>query len=318
MHHKEVRDLAWVINSPSMVKHQAGWPTVCDADHSAWINSWLLALDKKPHALQQHLAKEKSHFLGTYFESLWAFYIEAAPNMELIARNLQVTSPHKKTLGEFDFIVLNNVTGQLLHQEIAIKFYLGLNYRNDLPFTSGNNLWVGPQCRDRLDLKVEKLINAQTQLSKTEHGRNALKKLNTHSNIDKVETQLILKGYLFYPSESTTPITLPDYCNPNHLHGDWFPLKKISHHLKNTNNAWCLLPKEHWISPLQYALSLVDSMNENITIQTNYKNFITSVNEKIIAEKRPWMIASLTLKQDNYVEDSRFFVVPDDWPSILI
>ncbi|UZE97448.1 DUF1853 family protein [Alkalimarinus alittae] len=315
MQNKCVRDLAWVVTSPSLIIQKANWPTVVDAAHDKWVDQWLLSLDQNPSPLLKHLSHEKSHFLGPYFESLWAFYLLSSPRFELIAKNLQANTA-ARTEGEFDFIVLDKEREQYLHQEIAIKFYLGFSKKNQLEFSDGENIWLGPQCRDRLDLKMSKMINTQLQLSQLDSGKQALSTINIDPIATSIEPQIIIKGYLFYPS--TPSVVSPNYCNEAHQRGLWFTLKEFTTYIEENNvDAWAMLTKSEWVS----AYTVNNSVNENThnndeqgSLFFNSIEMLEAVTKKVKTESRPWMIACLTKQHERYTEALRLFVVPDNWP----
>lgn len=308
--HKEVRDLAWAIKSPSMITSQDNWPAVVNANKSDWVDKWLVNLDNDPTPLLQHLAKRKSHFLGIYFESLWGFYLEKHPSFNLIAKNLQVNE-QKRTVGEFDFIIQDRKSGAYIHQEIAIKFYLGFKQKNSHTFSDGKHSWLGPQCRDRLDLKMDKLINAQTNLSKTEAGQRTLHSLS----IKQISSQIVIKGYLFYPNDNSA--IAPAFCNPTHLRGSWAPLRTFIQqpHIIKPANAWSLLPKSDWLSRFQLNYKPLQK-NVSCDFFTNQADLIETVKERIKKENRPSMIASLKQCTEGYIEVDRTLIVPDNWPNL--
>ncbi|WP_250658716.1 DUF1853 family protein [Alkalimarinus coralli] len=309
MQNKYIKDLAWAISSPSLVNEQPGWPNIVDTSKDTWVTQWLSSLDADPSPLQQHLAKEKSHFIGTYFESLWAFYLASNPQYELISRNLQVNSK-ARTVGEFDFILRDKVTGGFIHQEVAIKFYLGFNKQNIHEFSDGKHIWLGPQCRDRLDIKLAKMINHQAKLSETIQGKQALESIKIDVDTDKLTPQLVLKGYLFYPQ--TQPVTPPKFCNPNQLKGSWLTLNDFVEHIeKDSSDAWALLTKPEWISPFS---SSIEHNQSNIFFKK--PDILRTAREKVLNEQRPWMIAYLTESKGYYTEIHRQFIVPDDWPHL--
>ena len=321
MQNKQVRDLAWVINSPSLVEQQADWPNIASQTNTLqdnWVAQWLLSLDADPSALLSHLAKEKSHFIGAYFESLWAFYLLSNPNYDLIAKNLQANSK-TRTEGEFDFIVFDIDNGHYIHQEVAIKFYLGFSKQNHYNFSDGQNIWLGPQCKDRLDLKMDKMLNSQINLSNTDSGKKALKSINIDSDTNNIKTQLIMKGYLFYPPNPL--VVAPDICNQNHLRGLWFRLDELKKYIEESDfDAWALLNKPDWVSPYCTDLSTTNmpsTINYHDNRFTEKPDIICAAKNKIVSENRPWMIACL-VRQENgcYLEGQRLFAVPDDWPQI--
>ena len=98
------------------------------------------------------------HFrLGLHFETLIRHWLATSSQYTLIKHNWQVIA-HKRTIGEFDLIVRDQLTGELEHWELAIKFYLGTG---DLSWTH----WYGPNPSDRLDLKTDRLTTHQLTLS---------------------------------------------------------------------------------------------------------------------------------------------------------
>ena len=309
MQNKHVKDLAWVINSPSLINEQPGWPEVVGTREDAWVTQWLSSLDADPSPLLQHLAQEKSHFIGTYFESLWAFYLLSNPRYKLISRNLQVHSK-ARTIGEFDFILKDKITGDFIHQEIAIKFYLGFNKENNHKFSDGKHIWLGPQCRDRLDIKLDKMVNHQAKLSETTLGKQALKSVRIDVETNKLTSQLVLKGYLFYPQ--VQQITPPNFCNPNQLKGSWLTLSDFAGHIeKDASDGWALLTKPEWVSPY---ISSVERNQSNIFFRKS--DALKTARERILNERRPWMLAYLTESKGYYTEIHRQFIVPDDWPHL--
>ncbi|MCB9234337.1 MAG: DUF1853 family protein [Bacteroidia bacterium] len=124
--------------------------------------------------------------LGKYAESLIGTFIDLHPDTELLASGLQVRAGGR-TLGEFDFIFRDLANDRVIHLELAIKFYLGKG--------AGKNWadWVGPASQDRLDLKQEKLLNAQVGLADTPEGNAALRAIG----VEEVEKRIFLKGGFF-------------------------------------------------------------------------------------------------------------------------
>lgn len=320
MQNKLVRDLAWVVSSPSLIKQQADWPDIVDSVttlQDSWTNQWLSCLNSAPSALQKHLSQEKSHFIGAYFESLWAFYLLSNPRYELLAKNLQANS-NKRTEGEFDFIIWDNEKSVCIHQEIAIKFYLGFDQENYHKFTDGKNIWLGPQCKDRLDLKMDKMLNSQINLSTKNSGKQALKSVNIDTDTTRIETQLVMKGYLFYPKNPT--VVSPRFCNQNHLKGLWFTLDEFAAYIEESNfNAWAMLTKAEWVSPYSAdisAFNISTDRKNNESCFTERPDIIRAVKDKVTIENRPWMIACLIRRDNVYFEKVRLFAVPDSWPQI--
>lgn len=212
--HRCVADLAWAVSSPPILNDQGGGCTWFDGE---WyreryreIEHRLLELDRDPVRLQQLLQAQKDQRLGNYFETLWAFALELDPRYHLVERNLQIIDG-ERTLGEMDFIVLDNDTGRYAHWELAIKFYLGVGD------TFNHHAWHGPAKKDRLDIKVDHLRGRQTLLSTHPLTRARL----DERGIVISDCAVILKGRLFYPWQRRAPRYHPQAVNTAHLAGCW-------------------------------------------------------------------------------------------------
>lgn len=216
--HQSVRDLAWAISSPPLIA-----PVLpgCIWPRSKWYRQiydeslpWLYLVDNDPSTLEALLNEQKDRRLGKYFETLWLYWLQHNDRYQLVEKNLQVVIDGQ-TLGEIDFIVFDNKTRQMLHWEVAVKFYLGVA---DTRIMSN---WYGPNCRDRLDIKVEHLIKRQSMISQDEKVRQWLKQQGIH--ID--HCAVILKGRLYYPwqlkSVGIDAASSPSHGAANHEYGWW-------------------------------------------------------------------------------------------------
>ena len=72
----------------------------------------------------------------------------------MLYENVQIIED-KKTIGEIDFIIENITTKQLIHMELAYKFYL---FDPTISSETVNN-WIGPNRNDSLKEKLEKLAS---------------------------------------------------------------------------------------------------------------------------------------------------------------
>ncbi len=188
---KAVRDLAWAISTPPIISselHPCCWPT------SSWYQSiyketlaWFNELDRDCSSLDSLLAKQKDRRLGKYFEILWFYWLSHHPRYEVLAHNLQIIIDGE-TLGEMDFILFDKKNKQVLHWEVAVKFYLGVDD------TAQMQNWHGPNLRDRLDVKVDHLLHKQSTISKDARVAEWLRKQGF--SIDRCA--VILKGRLYY------------------------------------------------------------------------------------------------------------------------
>lgn len=293
--YKHVEDLLWCLKSPSLITGP-----IQDESMSVEVLDTLDAdtlLNKHSNQelnarLSQHLTQGKSHFLGPYFEQLWSFYLQHHPDYNLIAENLQVHGK-SKTLGEFDFIVQDVKSGRFLHQELAIKFYLG--HEQD-----GKAYWIGPQTVDRLDKKMAHLLNHQLRLSEMPEAKAVLHALG----IDKIETQLLIKGYLFQPAHLQR-IPLPENINANHNSGLWLPKSLFLNELtegKYQTCYWQILNKLEWLSEQCHPSPERTFSSQNLQSHLDFS--------------RPILLSRIEYDNNKPIELEKLFVVSDDWPHL--
>jgi len=183
------------------------------------------------------------HFrLGQHFEQLLFRWILACRNIQLLESNLQVFD-QKRTVGEFDLLV--NFCGQVEHWEVAVKFYLGVGQTHD------PGCWYGPNTSDRLDIKLNRLIDHQLQLSTNTFGRETLGRLG----IEISNVRCFMKGRLFYPwhqFQANKFESAPTF-SPNHERGWW--IEETLAPAANIRNA-VYLAKRYWLSPITGAEGL--------------------------------------------------------------
>lgn len=296
--HHIVRDLAWAIASPPLLNLEQA---PCRWYRGEWYQDlymtsrdWLQHLDEAPEELQERLDKQKDRRLGRYFETLWAFWLEKCPRFEVIEQNLALRD-ECKTLGELDFLVLDKVSGKYLHWEVAVKFYLGLG---DI---CEHTNWHGPGKKDRLDLKVEHLLNRQSVICQRPAVQKLLQEMGHHVDACGV----ILKGRLFYPYANRENGIMPVDANPRHLRSYWLTMSDLqkknaaaNHEAKRffplVGYGWMAsIPQDHKIEWL--------SMNE----------LLKAINNGDFR-----LPLQLSCKQQEGGNE-RFFVVADHWADDL-
>ena len=154
--------------------------------------------------------------------------------------NIQL-SDNKKTIGEIDFILSNQDTKQLIHVELAYKFYL---YDPSISSAQINN-WIGPNRNDSLKEKLDKVKNKQSPLLYHPATQSKLDQLE----LSDVSQQLCLLAYLFIPYQSETHfstacykaikgyyLSIEDFIRLDHSEKTYYlPLK----------NEWGIDPSEH-------------------------------------------------------------------------
>ena len=255
-------------------------------------HAWLQEVSNNTNELHQFVQHTKAYRLGRYFEALMSFWLKNCPHFEPLLENQQIFL-NKKSIGELDYIF--KYKEQIYHFEIAVKFYLGIEPGNAW------HHWLGPGLKDRLDLKLDKLVNNQIPLCHHPQTQIIFKK----NNISTPKSFVFLKGYLFWPLEQQQ-LPTPNYINSNVLKGYWGYLNSWTEYLaSNINDKWMILPKLRWLSP---ALAAPAELKTKLEIQNDLaKHFANS--------QRPVQIAHLRqINENNWIEQQRIFVVPDLWP----
>lgn len=181
--------------------------------------------------------------LGRRFESLLTVLFEHTEQCKLLKHGLVVRS-QKQTLGELDYLI--QLRSTVLHLEVAIKFYAGIGSSSD---RSRQYAWIGPSCQDRLDIKIDHLLHRQLQLSRTEHGQQALDQ-NDLPIPD--QTLGLIYGYLIQPWNDVGH--LPEHTYNSHS-AFWAPHNQAlaaMRHLSrpySTDYGWTRLERDQWIAP---------------------------------------------------------------------
>lgn len=284
------QDLAWALTSPDLMSLDTN---VACTPEASQLDRWL-ALEVHADRFAKYLAERNPKRLGIYFEVLWQYLLEQHTDFDLIARNLPVrTNGH--TLGEFDFIYFCRQRQRHIHLETAVKFYLGIPGDGSSP--SSWNQWIGPGTKDRLDLKLDKLLHKQTRLTQTPQGAELISGLG----IDDIQPEICLKGYFFYPLDQ--PCHAPKDSNEHHLKGYWLTLGTLDQ--LADSGPWLLLPKEAWLASAHHidSRSVMDFMA--------LKKQLTGYFEQ---NRFPLMIASLAQCGEDFRERERYFITPDSWP----
>lgn len=231
-----------------------------------------------------------------YFEHLWHFFLQQDPETELIAHNLPVHH-QGTTLGEFDCIYYCHRRDCHVHLELAVKYFLAAPRSGNRRTEGAWCDWLGPDNRDRLDLKLDQLLQRQILLGDNPTAKQKLRDLG----VVEPAREIAFKGYLFQ-SRTAAPPPPPAYNHDCHLN-HWLGSDQIqSHATELGSEAFQILPKMRWLCrarceqpretvSAEQLLSLVAAYFENATY--------------------PLLIAAM---DKNGVESSRFFVTPDTWP----
>ena len=172
--------------------------------------------------------------LGKLVEVFFLKNLDQNPQYTNILNNIQIQPDKHHTLGEIDFIC--QTPEGIRHIELAYKFYL---YQPNIK--NKTERWVGPNLRDALHLKLNKL---QTKQFPRLHHSAFKKELDTHhlcsSEIKQsshIKTQLYLPLKLKH--DKRKPIDL------KFISGYYLSYKNIEY--LNSFTQFAIPPKEDWL-----------------------------------------------------------------------
>lgn len=299
---QRVRELAWCTLSPRLLARLPGGPDGTSSHpippprmngHAslAWLPpAWTLAwqrwlADADPAQLPptiDELAADphpspgmppRSLRLGRHAERLLEFALGRMENVSLVAVNLPVRrgiAHGVQTLGELDFVWRDLAANEVVHWEMAAKFYL-LQAPVDSSGMDGEawrRCFVGPNLVDRLGDKLAHIVDRQLPLARTPEAQSLL-----GMPIDRSEAYLL--GWLFYRDGIVPPgVDAATGLAPDHLRGWWSTLQGLRRRHADASAQgvsgtvasdipagpvgpvpsggpvrWCRLSRSHWLAP---------------------------------------------------------------------
>ncbi len=294
-----VRALAWLLESPDLLDPagqdwQGNVATLGPVD--AATAAWLAALEIDPAPLEAALGERPYSRLGLYAEKLMAFYF--AQRGDLVAHGLQVRAARNDTVGEFDFLLADGAG--LRHLEFATKFYL----LDSVEDTSDFDLLVGPNLADTLGRKMRKIFSQQLALSRHPAAQAVLER-------PVVAAQALVKGWLFYPPGPAP--RLPGI-GPHHCRGHWHAVSNLA---AAGGEQFVVMPRLQWLAPLQVpAQPGPDGAMAPTPPPLTLAALAALLHRKFDTDRAPVMVAAVRREGDWLMEQSRAFVVPDEWPAL--
>ncbi|WP_414693524.1 DUF1853 family protein [Paraburkholderia madseniana] len=299
-----VRDLAWLLLSADLLRAQppvgalaSPFDTQQEADATV---DWLRALDADPADLHRDLAATRITRLGRYAERLLGWFLQHGPAARLVAAGVPLRRSGV-TLGECDFLVQTQ-QGTRLHWELAVKCYLHAGEsRAQLTTQSVARLadYVGPNLKDRFDLKLAHVLNHQLPLSAREEFASV-------GHAGPWTPQMFIKGWLFYRA-GETPVD-PAELDPSHGRGWWVTRSEWTDFAAAHAQMWRVLPRLEWLAPRRHKESEAQAAGFAFVAQQ-------MLAEQTSHQHGPTMVAAFASDGVGTVAElSRGFIVPDDWP----
>lgn len=347
-----VRDLGWCTLAPPLLSDLPGdfaalagtggaalanWPPAALAAWQRWLASadpgqlppTIEELSTLPGAVQALAPAARSLRLGRHAERLLHFALEQADGVALVASNLPVRrhgAHGVQTLGELDFVWRETAggAGQLVHWEMAAKFYLLVEPGDGAssataPVESAGWLqaFVGPNLVDRLGDKLSHIVRRQLPLSRTPEAEALL-----GERVDRSEIYLL--GWLFY-RDGQMPAGLGTLgLNPAHLRGWWSTLEQWAQRVRGRSAGssasaspvrWHRLPRARWLSPAlvrEHDTEPFETLHDALAAR-----FAEPHRDLAWRRESPVMICEMepagTSAPGWWRERSRGFVVPPGW-----
>ncbi|MDX1800633.1 MAG: DUF1853 family protein [Marinobacter sp.] len=284
-----VRHLAWLCQAPPLINtgRVLDVRTVMPSDYLETLQ----ALDQSPEPLLARLADGNSHRLGLYFENLYHFLLTDVLNWTILLRNLPIRNAQGQTLGELDFVVRNPTTKRLEHHEVAVKFYLAFD-------TGYTTQWYGPNARDRLDLKADRMLAHQSRMTERPETRAVLA---DHHLDEPIEQAIVMPGYLFQ-SDHQKPPSVPDWVHPDHQRGCWIRSGQIN---QQDIDTWVPLYKPDWLGAYQSRARPDRTVTDEALAEAGERGW-------------PRLFAQMKARDDGtgFEEYHRWFVMPESWPGL--
>jgi hypothetical protein len=171
--------------------------------------------------------------LGKRVEQFVFHELKQLPQVSILSENLQIQK-EKQTLGEIDMLLF--MDNKPIHLEIIYKFYV----YDETVGTTQLDHWIGPNRKDSLVEKLNKLKNKQLPLL---YCPETLPYLQNHKlDVNNMTQQVLFKAQLFLPYKTKTPSL--DGINTACIMG--FYLKQ--EHLPEFTNCKFYIPnKANWL-----------------------------------------------------------------------
>jgi hypothetical protein len=222
---KHLRDLLWLLYSPSLLKQHP--LSSSNFDHPCLKSTALLQWYEQHKATPFQVPKG-STVLGKYAEYLLHFFLSQQKEIKVLAKGVQLIKDGL-TLGELDFLLEDVRQQQFIHLEMAVKYYLKIEHKEKTVF-------IGPNAKDRLERKLQKLQNHQLLL-----GQKYPSLLPEHLTGRHYIPKVFLKGALFYPISEWNSLSLAE--------GWWITINELE---QIKQRSWTYVPiekKQNWIYP---------------------------------------------------------------------
>lgn len=228
---------------------------ILQQNFAGFLSTPFLWKDSKIYGLEQFVIKDCNfgNFtkkdtinlrLGKLVEQFVFHQLRHAPATQILAENLQIQDG-KRTIGELDALLMTDIGP--VHLEIIYKFYL---YDPDKG-VSELERWIGPNRKDNLLQKLDKLKTKQLPLLHHSMTQPYLADLNLNSTA--IKQQVHFKAQLFLPVDHQENIFPP--LNVECVKGFYIRMNDV----QRFNEGQFYIPaKKDWLMDIQADVHWVD------------------------------------------------------------
>ena len=284
-----LQEIAWCVGSPPLMESSHGvkhtGKHAADAarlDFEAWMRN---AVDEGFENDTFEHGRDNQR-LGYRFERCVATWFRHHPGWVVKVANY-VVQLDKRTAGEIDLLLEEN--GEVLHLELAVKFYLS---------TSGSaawDTWMGVDPVDRLDTKLDK-FKAQVALSTQAEVAAHLSQFGW----EVARQAAWMKGWFFEHFQRMASPVLPINASPDCNVG-WWCHEKDWPEIWTAAGDWVAIAPHHWLRVRHNSTDIVDLTSAEALPVDMLKN-------------RACMVAMVERKDGVCKETVRGIVVHNLWP----
>lgn len=239
---RELADVLWLLQSPALIRRDR-YPLVGDARlylagqqlQAKWQDQDCDRLAAE--AAEWVAAQPRTYKLGIRAEALLVWGLRQLPRFRLLAHQLQLRDG-SNCLGELDFLIEDRALRRYEHWELALKF-----------FGWSGDQWIGPDSKDQLTQKLERMQGRQLSLSQTPAFRQWLQQHSPEAIAGPWQRRLLSRGFAFVLWGMHLPVDQPEVSAQAQqgwlVHRDRLPPSTAFPSVQ----GWVSLPRELWMSP---------------------------------------------------------------------
>lgn len=296
---RELADVLWLLRSPALICRDR-YPLVGDAR----LRLAALALQEQWRQQDRdRLAAEaadwvaqqpRTYKLGIRAEALLIWGLRQVPRFQVLAHQLQLREG-STCLGELDFLIEDRVLQRCEHWELALKF-----------FCWSGDAWIGPDSKDRLTEKLQRMQGRQLALSRADAFQAWLQQHHPDRAARRWQRRLLSRGYAFLPwAMSRLPIAQSEVSSQAKtgwwLHRDRLPAPDAFPAV----HWWVSLPRSLWMSAYRHDRDRLEILAEAASLPA-------------LAAIAPQDSAQLVIGCNAQgLEMTRGFLVCPNWPQVV-